>query len=157
MFRYSVTSTARFAGLTRRSAVRESRPKPGWKLAGLPFVTAVHAGPVRCVEADQASAQHELAAAGSLLELTSWKPARRAVAARTSAAQHVPMGATAMPYTGCAGSGDWQSRRSPFPVGQGMRPSIRHLLTVALAFGAAALLLSACGGGSWGAKGSPTP
>ena len=37
-----------------------------------------------------------------------------------------------------------------------MRPSIRHLLTVALAFGAAALLLSACGGGSGDDNGSAT-
>jgi hypothetical protein len=55
MFRYRATSTAGFAALTRRSAVRESPPKPGRKLAGLPVVTAVLAGPVRCVEADRAS------------------------------------------------------------------------------------------------------
>jgi hypothetical protein len=56
------------------SGVAESPPEPARKLAGLPFVTAVLAHSVRCVEADRASAQHELVAAGSLLELMCWWP-----------------------------------------------------------------------------------
>jgi hypothetical protein len=56
------------------SGVAESPPEPARKLAGLPFVTAVLAHSVRCVEADRASAQHELVAAGSLFELMCWWP-----------------------------------------------------------------------------------
>jgi hypothetical protein len=58
----------------QRSCVPESPPEPGRKLAGLPFVTAVLAHSVRCVEADRASAQDELVAASSLLELMCWWP-----------------------------------------------------------------------------------